>query len=288
MKDLSLLTWSEIRKTDKAKSIVFAVLAPIEEHGTHLPLATDLIEGEYWSRGAMTALERRLGVECFYLPSFPVAAASVNEFYGSVHFPMKTTYEVTYAIIESIRCMGFEHIIVIASHADPQHQIAVEKAVRKVNKRHGLCAIAPMGQIFMGVSAEKSERVEKMEKEHGNDFHAGWIETSSLLDIDPAYVREGCKKLPDTQITDRDMIFRKRQLAAMGKYGYIGAPRYASAELGKDLNSGCIASICDAAERFYRRDGYRKYAHYGLYDILPLHIGFLKLAGKVRRRRVTE
>ena len=47
MQDLSLLTWKEIKEIDKEKSIVFAVMAPIEEHGWHLPLATDLIEGEY-------------------------------------------------------------------------------------------------------------------------------------------------------------------------------------------------------------------------------------------------
>jgi creatinine amidohydrolase len=287
MKDLSMLTWQEIRQTDKSRSMVFVVLAPIEEHGTHLPLATDLIEGEYWSRGAMGELERRLGTECFYLPPFPVAAASVNEFYGSIHFPMKTVCDVTYAVLESIRFMGFRNIVVIASHADPQHQIAVEKAVRKINKRHGLCAIAPMGQIFMGVSAKKSGRVEDMEREHGNDFHAGWIETSSLLDIDPSYVRAGYRELPDSVISDKDMIFRKRQLAAMGEYGYIGAPKFASAELGKDLNDDCIASICDAAEKFFRREGYQKYSHYSLYNILPLHFGFLPIAGRVRRRRVT-
>ncbi len=38
MRDLSLLTWKEVKEIDKSKSIVFIVLAPIEEHGTHLPL----------------------------------------------------------------------------------------------------------------------------------------------------------------------------------------------------------------------------------------------------------
>lgn len=287
MKDLSLLTWKEVKEIDKRKSIVFVVIAPIEEHGTHLPLATDIIEGEYWSKGAMKELEQRLGVECYYLPSFPIASASINEFYGSIHFTMSTTYEVTHAVLESVCYMGFQNIVVIASHADPQHQIAIEKAVRKINKRNGLCAIAPMGQIFMGVSVAKSTELERYEKEHGNDYHAGWVETSSLLDMDLEYVREGYKNLPDSQITDKDMIFKKKQLEAMGKFGYIGVPRYASAEIGKALNDDCIASIYDAAERFYKRDGYQKYEHYSLYNILPLHIGFWKIAGKVRRKKVT-
>lgn len=56
------------------------VLALIEEHGTPLPLATDIIEGEYWSKGAMKEVEQRMDVESYYLPSFPIASASVNEF----------------------------------------------------------------------------------------------------------------------------------------------------------------------------------------------------------------
>ena len=180
MRDLSMITWKEIREIDKSKSILFVVMAPIEEHGWHLPIATDLMEGEYWSKGAMKAVEEKLGVECFYLPSFPIASASVNEFYGSIHFSMKTTYEVTYAILDSAGCMGFQNIIIIASHADPQHQIAIEKAVRKINRKHGICAIAPMGQIFMGVFVKKSDCLERFEKEHENDYHAGWVETSCL------------------------------------------------------------------------------------------------------------
>ena len=287
MRDLSTLTWPEVKEIDKTKSIIFVVIAPVEEHGRHLPLATDIIEGEYWSKGAMNELERKLAVECFYLPSFPIAAASVNGFYGSVHFTMKTTFEVTYSVLESLCFMGFRNIAVIASHADPQHQIAVERAVRKINKKNGLCAVAPMGQIFMGVSAEKSQRLAEFEKAHANDYHAGWIETSSLLDIDPRLVRPCYKTVPDSIVTDRDMISVKRQTAAMGEYGHIGAPRYASRELGKDLNNSCIATICDAVEKFYKRDGYQRYEHYPLYRILPLHIGFIDIFGKVRRKKVS-
>ncbi len=284
MQNLSLLTWKEIREIDKKKSIIFIVMAPIEEHGLHLPIATDIIEGEHWSRGAMAKLEERRGIDCFYLPSFPVASASVNEFYGSIHFTMKTTRDTAYAIIDSVCCMGFQNIIVIASHADPEHQIAVEKAVRKVNRKRGLCAIAPMGQIFMGVSVETSEYLREFEERHKDDYHAGWIETSSMMDIDAHYVRDGYKDYPDSEISDKDMIFKKKQLRAMGRYGYIGSPRYASEKLGKELNENCIESIYDAASKFYARRGYEKYEHYMLYKILPLHIGFI--GGKVRRQKV--
>ena len=288
MRDLSLMTWKEIKEIDKEKSIVFIVMAPIEEHGLCLPLATDLIEGEAWSRGAMEELEMRNQIECYYLPSFPIAAASVNEFYGSIHFSMKTTFEVAYEILESVRFMGFKNIIIIASHADPNHQIAVIKAVRKINKKHGTCALAPMGSIFMGVGVEPSDEIKKLEAEHGNDFHAGWVETSSLLDIDESLVREGYKDLPDSDISDKDVIFKSRQLKAMGEYGHIGMPRFASKETGRQLNQNCIESICEAVINFYNRADYKKYYDYFLYKILPLHIGFLKPFGKVRRIKAGE
>ena len=51
--------------------------------------------------------------------------------YGSFHFSMRTTYEAAYGILDSLCCMGFKHVIMNASHADPQHQIAVEKGVWK-------------------------------------------------------------------------------------------------------------------------------------------------------------
>lgn len=283
MRDLSLMTWKEIKEVNKDKGIVFIVMAPIEEHGFCLPLSTDLAEGEHWSKESMKKLEERYNLECFYLPAFPIASASVNEFYGSIHFSMKTTYEVACEILESIRFMGFKHIAVIASHADPEHQIAVTKAVRKINKRHGICAISPMGAIFMGAGVEPPEELKQLEKEHGNDFHAGWVETSCLLDIDEKLVRNGYKDLPDSNITDKEMIFKKKQLCAMGKFGHIGMPRFASKEMGAMLNQNCVESICEAVVNFYQRKGYKKYNDYFLYKILPLHLGFIKAFGRVRR-----
>ena len=282
MKDLSLLTWKEIQDLDKEKNIVFVVMAPIEEHGWCLPLATDLLEGECWSRGAMARTEEVLDAGCWYLPAFPVASASVNEFYGSVHFSMRTTCAVAREVLESLCCMGFRHIVIIASHADPQHQIAVEKAVRKVNRKYGISVIAPMGPIFMGTGIEEPEELKSFQAVHPDDYHAGWVETSSLLAMDRRYVRDGYQNLPDACITDRDMIFRKKQLAAMGEYGHIGLPRLATETLGRMLNENCIASLCDAVVKFYRRSGYEPYAHYSLYSILPLHLGFFR---KVRRMK---
>ena len=234
----------------------------------------------------MEMIEKKSRIKCYYLPTFPIAAASVNTFYGSVHFSMKTTFEVAYEILDSVRHMGFENIVIIASHADPEHQIAVIKAVRRINRKYGICAIAPMGPIFEGAGVEPAEDLKELEKDYSNEFHAGWVETSSMLDINDNFVRSGYNELPDSDITDKDMISKRKQIAAMGDYGHIGIPRIATKEIGHDLNRNCIESICEAVINFYNRAEYEKYDDYLLYKILPLHIGFLKLFGKVKRGKV--
>ena len=143
-------------------------------------------------------------------------------------------------------------------------------------------------RLHVGTGVEPSDEIKKLEAENGNDFHAGWVETSSLLDIDESLVREGYKDLPDSDISDKDMIFKIRQLKAMGEYGHIGMPRFALKETGHQLNQNCIESICEAVINFYNRADYKKYDDYFLYKILPLHIGFLKPFGKVRRVKAGE
>lgn len=78
---------------------------------------------------------------------------------------------------------------------------------------------------------------------------------------------------------------KKKQLEAMGKYGHIGSPRFASKENGALLNRNCVESICEAVVNFYHREGYKKYDDYFLYKILPLHIGFIKIFGRVKRTK---
>ena len=58
--------------------------------------------------------------------------------------------------------------------------------------------------------------------------------------------------------------------------------------LGNLLNKNCVESICEAVVNFYRREGYKKYDDYFLYKTLPLHIGFIKVFGRVRRRKVGQ
>lgn len=93
MLNLSEYTWKKTAEIEKSGSLLFVTMAPIEEHSLHLPLGTDVYEGEYWSTEAIKIIEQeRPEIICCKLPAFPIAAAGVNGFYGCIHFKPKTTY----------------------------------------------------------------------------------------------------------------------------------------------------------------------------------------------------
>ncbi len=289
MEKLSLLTWKEIAEVDKDKSILFVTMAPIEAHGISLPLATDLLEGECWSKNAMLQLEHQKGYQCFYLNEFPIASASVSDFYGCIHFSMKTTFTVAKELLENLIHFGFKNIVVVASHADPVHQIAVEKAIEKVNRHYGVRAISPLGAFFsskeLKITHDLPELVSEMENKNPNDFHAGWIETSCILAMDEKLVRTGFKQIPMTSIREKEMISKKKMLRAMGEYGHLGNPAVANKEVGEALNQEVADFIVEAVVKFVERTEYKKYMHHYLYRIPTLHIGLFINKRWIRKRR---
>lgn len=41
--NLETITWTELDTLDRSRALVMIPLSPIEEHGPHLPLGTDII-----------------------------------------------------------------------------------------------------------------------------------------------------------------------------------------------------------------------------------------------------
>ncbi len=280
MQNIIEYTWKEISELDKERSILFVTVAPIEQHSLCLPLGTDVYEGESWIESAAIKLEKsEEAYRCFKLPAFPVACASVTGFYGCIHFKPQTTYNVVKELMSNIACWNFKNVIVIASHADPIHQVAVEKACEWVNEKYGVCAFSPMGAFFsaegLGINLKYPQEVCDLENKAGNDYHAGWLETSMMLDIHNELVRKDYEKLPDTYITEKEMISEEKQLKAMGEYGHMGSPRFADKYIGKLLNENVSEYLQKVIKCFVKRDGYEKYMHHFLYKMPFMHKYFL-------------
>lgn len=277
MIDLIKLTWEEIKQLDKKKSIVFIVVAPIEEHGIHLPLGTDIYESQEWVSQCEEILAAKYPeLQCFALPAFPIASASATDFYGCIHFKPKTTYKVMTELIGDVAKMGFNNICVVSGHADPVHQIALNKACKKVNKKYGVCAFSPLGAFFsadeLQLDLHMPQELTQMEQKAPDDYHAGWIETSCILDIDSSLVKQNYREVPATMIKEKDIISKKKQVKAMGIYGHLGNPALANENLGKMLNTNTAEFMAEAVTAFINRENYEIYMYHSLYKIPFLHL----------------
>lgn len=264
MKELLEMTWKEIENIEKDKALVCVTVAPIEEHGPHLPIGTDIFEGEHWLSGLAERLEGRFMV--YHLPPLAVAGASAP-YPCSIHFSPLTVGKTVYEMLSGICKMGFQNILVIASHGDPIHHAAVEWACDKVNGEYGVRAISPMGAMFslehVNLDFKTVPEASELEKQYG-DIHAGFVETSNMLDIAEGLVKDCYRNLPDTYICEKDMASAERILEAMGELGYLGAPRLARADLGKELNENAVSYLEQAAEAFLKRENYEAYSHHFL------------------------
>ncbi len=279
IKNVTEMTWVEINALDKEKTILFITIAPIEEHSHHLPLGTDIYEGERWRNDITFILSEKLpGFNFLYLPAFPVACAGAVGFYGNIHFKQRTVRNVVYELLENIVTWKIKNIVIIASHADPTHLIAVEEACSEINKKFGVCAFSPMGAIFsaqeLGLNISEPEEVKSMVKQYPNDFHAGWIETSNMLDIDCTLVKKDYESLPDTLIEAKEMVSPEKVLAAMDKFGHLGYPRLADKKIGALLNENAAQNISKAVVDFVQRNLWEKYEHHFLYKYPFLRTDF--------------
>ena len=266
------LSWVEIDELDKEKAVMIFGFAPIEEHGRHLPTGVDVYETEYWIEHSIKKLETEYRKYIFLtMPVITYGHANMKGFVGNIHLSQKLFYRLVLASLEAIIEWGIKHVVVISGHADPKHLIAIEQACEKINKKHGVTAFAPMGAIFSEKVKTKNTKqfynmYEKL-KEYPDDYHAGWIETSSMLAIKNQLVKTNYQEQPDIIIKDREMMFPKIVMSKTKSLGHLGCPREATKELGNELNADMTEKIMQCISAFINRKDYQQYEHHELYNI---------------------
>ncbi|MBC3889419.1 hypothetical protein GH810_13975 [Acetobacterium paludosum] len=271
------INWPEVEQCNKEKTIAFIGLAPIEEHGRHLPLGVDVYETQYWMENSLSKLEVEFGDYTFLtMPVITFGHANMKGIPGNIHLSQQLLYELVLATVNNIVEWGIEHIVIISGHADPKHTIAIEQACEKVNNENGIVAFAPMGAIFSGKvpikAGNQDQDMKQKLKAYPNDFHAGWIETSNMLEIRKDLVKHDFMKQPDIIVNDKDMLNPEVVMTKTSGYGHLGYPKEASAMLGKTLNMAVIEKIRYCTSCFIKRQNFQQFAHHKLYGIPSLHV----------------
>lgn len=231
------LTWPALNALDRKKTVIFIPFSPIEEHGPHLPMGTDLYIAVHMAERIAQRIESEHdNIVTVLFPPVPLGAGTVPML-GSVNVSGDLVFEVARQLGSAFARDGFHHIVFINGHMGGWHMLALENAARAISRRYHVNAIAPTASlarelIWRGQLATslQGKMTELQMKEFVSGLHSGMLETSVMLATHNGLVHQAYATLP--RISGSAML-RWRGRKPTKWQGYVGNPAEAAAEWGE-------------------------------------------------------
>jgi len=225
-------TWSDVetlpRRSDDG-TLAPIVLVPVgstEQHGPHLPVATDtLIAEELAGRAIHHTDGLLLG------PTLSVTSSGEHAgFAGTLSIGVRAMAAV---VVELVRSADWAAGVVLVNGHGGNHA-AVTRAVEILT--------GEQRQVLAWWPRWPSRR-----NGGPDDLHAGRVETSLMLAIDPGLVRlERAVAGPDTTVDE----LRERGVRAVSPSGVLGDPGGASGREGEELITSLVADLVHRIEQW--------------------------------------
>lgn len=260
------MSWPETDAAAKACGVALIPVGSTEQHGPHLPTKTDAFLAE---KIAIDAAKKN-PTASFVMP--PVSYG-YNEhhldFPATIHINHETLIRFVIDIGKSLSHHGVSKIILVNGHGS--NMAPMEIAARRITlESNALCASLD----YLAITPEVFQLLE------GEDAHAGEIETSLMLYLDPENV--------DMSKASRDWGFEKSNFvnygavpgsktfgnaggtvqfmdwwSRMSKTGTMGDPMKSSAEKGKKIFEMCSAKLLSFVLEFRAREIRPRIDHHG-------------------------
>jgi creatinine amidohydrolase len=239
--ELDALTWPQVRaEIEAGRDTVVVALGATEQHGHHLPLATDALLGDHLAR----ALADRL--DAFLAPTLRVGCSAHHlGFAGTMSLSEDTFQAVVGDLVRSLSRGGFRRIVLVPSHGGNFAPLAA--AIARLDQPERVTALTDLGVLFQ--IARLGEREFGVPLSEGG-VHAGEWETSMLLAIHPELVRmEHAEPGFTGELQDAIAgMFAEGGVAALSPVGAIGDPARASAEHGERYWSAAVELALEQIE----------------------------------------
>jgi creatinine amidohydrolase len=174
------MTTLEFAQLDAGRVIAFLPVGAIEQHGPHLPVSTDARINQGVLARALELMPDDLPVTV--LPLLPVGKSDEHlAFPGTLTLSAETLIRVWTEVGESVARAGIRKLVLFNSHGGQLHVMDI--VARDLRVRHGMMVVAYSwfaGGLPTGLFGEDEIR-------HG--IHAGAIETSMMLHLEPGLVQ---------------------------------------------------------------------------------------------------
>jgi creatinine amidohydrolase len=242
-RNFAYLTWKQVDALPRETTLLVLPTAAVEQHGKHLPLATDTLINNLLLGKALALVPAALPV--YALP--PVCYGKSNEhigFPGTLSVGAETFMAVVRDIGASIAAAGFKRLVLYNTHGG--NTSLVDVLARDLRAEFGLRTFS-----LFGSPGAKFEGVSEQERTYG--FHAGEIETAYLLHATPELVHkdqyssnyiarvENPEPLKP-EGSSANFAWLTRDIAPSG---VLGDPSRATAEHGEQWSNDAAARIAE-------------------------------------------
>lgn len=176
----------EIEDLDREKTVFLISVSPIEVHGPHLPVGTDVfIAEELLSRYVSELGKNHPELTFVKLPPL-YAGSDALPVPGSLSIPARHLEGILTAYGQGLAEQGFRYLFVADNHGGPRHQMAIEASARRLWRKYRFYLIDPFGQVFRYMVQHDPDFMQRTglgpgECGDGRDSHAGTNETSLML-----------------------------------------------------------------------------------------------------------
>jgi len=225
--EMDRMSWPEIRaEQERGRDTVVLAFGATEQHGPHMPLATDALLGDHLARLVAEQLD------AFLAPTVRFGCSEHHlEFPGTISISEPTFHAVVADVVSSLARGGFGRVIMIPTHGGNFGPLAA--AIDAIGADPGIevRALTDLGALL--AIAQLGEREYDVPLGEGG-IHAGEWETSMLAAIHPEMIRLDRREPGYTGDPGQAVgaIF-SAGVHSVAENGVIGDPARSSAEHGE-------------------------------------------------------
>lgn len=267
------LSWGEVRRLGHAGALFLLPVAPLEDHGPHLPSGVDLLLSLGFCQDLASRLEARLpGLQVVIAPPLALGSSRLRTL-GCVRVSDSTLRRAVEQMGHQLALEGVRHAAVISAHLAAGHLAGLERACHRVSRRGRLKMIAPAGKLawllFTGALKGRMEQAlgRPLTADEagclGFDLHAGAVETSLMMRFRPELVAGFFRELPAHRVSPEE-ILKGLGRSLRTHRGYFGDPALATEDLGLALGEAVVGEGADLLARFVRGEDVRTDSEFGL------------------------
>jgi creatinine amidohydrolase len=251
------LTWPEINQRAIEDRVVILPVAMLEDHGHHLPIATDvLITNEICQRTAEALPDDVILIP----PQIHGYSPHHMDFPGSITIQGPTLVEYMLDITRSLNHHGFHRILLVNGHGSNAPWLEIVARLTIIEHPECLCALINWWDIRELQETVKTLRTSPV----GGMSHAGELETSLMLAIRPQMVDmdqvvKDISYQTSANFPPRDLIQSggprlMEYWSTISRTGVMGDPTVASVVKGKKWLAAAIKGLRNIITEFRARE----------------------------------